>query len=135
RSVGAPRPALHARRSDAVAAARADRRASPRAAVHARPAPPRCGQADAARGRLDHRVSKRDLDATLAMHDELLARRSVEVWVGAEPTFTRADSTEPAWTNAAEGDDKLARAHALATHLANRLPGASVSRVLGRQYP
>jgi len=76
-----------------------------------------------------------DLEATLAMHDELLARRGVEVWVGAEPTFTRADSTDPAWTNSAEGDDKLARAHALATHLANRLPGASTSRVIGRQYP
>lgn len=76
-----------------------------------------------------------DLEATLAMHDELLARRGVEVWVGAEPTFTRADSTHAAWSNAAEGDDKLARAHALATHLANRLPGASTSRVLGRQYP
>lgn len=76
-----------------------------------------------------------DLEATLAMHDELLARRGVEVWVGAEPTFTRADSTHAAWSNTAEGDDKLARAHALATHLANRLPGASTSRVIGRQYP
>lgn len=76
-----------------------------------------------------------DLDATLAVHDELIARRGVDIWVGAEPTFTRADSTAPAWTNSAEGDDKLARAHALATHLANRLPGAGVSRVVGRQYP
>ena len=76
-----------------------------------------------------------DLDATLAMHDELLARRGVGVWVGAEPTFTRADSNEAAWANTPEGDDKLARAHSLATHLANRLPGAAVSRVIGRQYP
>jgi uncharacterized protein (DUF2126 family) len=76
-----------------------------------------------------------DLDATLAMHDELIARRGVEIWVGAEPTFTRADSLAPAWTADAEGDDKLARAHAMATHLANRLPSASVSRVTGRQYP
>jgi len=78
---------------------------------------------------------KDDLDATLAVHDELLARRGVEVWVGAEPTFTRADSLEPAWTSVPEGDDKLARAHLLATHLANRLPGASVVRVTGRQFP
>ncbi len=76
-----------------------------------------------------------DLDATLAVHDELLARRGVDVWVGAEPTFTRAESNHAAWANTPEGDDKLARAHALATHLADRLPGASVSRVTGRQYP
>ncbi|NVB77710.1 MAG: hypothetical protein HOV81_04885 [Kofleriaceae bacterium] len=76
-----------------------------------------------------------ELDAVLEMHDELIARRGVEIWIGAEPTFTRADSVEPAWTNAAEGDDKLARAHALANHLADMLPGASTQRVLGRQFP
>jgi uncharacterized protein (DUF2126 family) len=76
-----------------------------------------------------------DLDAVLELHDELLARRSVDVWVGAEPTFTRADSLDAAWTSAAEGDDKLARAHALATAFADRTPGASVSRVIGRQFP
>ncbi|HET7504711.1 MAG TPA: transglutaminase family protein [Kofleriaceae bacterium] len=36
---------------------------------------------------------------------------------------------------AAAGDDKLARAHALAVALADRLPGAAVSRVIGRQFP
>jgi uncharacterized protein (DUF2126 family) len=76
-----------------------------------------------------------ELDASLAMHDDLLARRGIEMYVGAEPTFTRADSTDAPWVSAAEGDDKLARAHALATHLANSQPGASVTRVLGRQFP
>jgi len=76
-----------------------------------------------------------DLDATLAMHDELLARRGVDVWIGAEPTFTRADSLDPAWAGAAEGDDKLARAHAFAGHLADQLPGAEVSRIVGRHFP
>ena len=37
------------------------------------------------------------LEASLAMHDELVTRRGVEVWIGAEPTFTRADSLDPAW--------------------------------------
>ena len=70
------------------------------------------------------------------MHDELLARRGVEVWVGAEPTFTRAESLEPAWLSAAEGDDKLARAHALAAALADRAAAAPrVTRVIGRQFP
>ncbi|HMG21579.1 MAG TPA: transglutaminase family protein [Kofleriaceae bacterium] len=76
-----------------------------------------------------------ELAASLAMHDDLIARRGVELWVGAEPTFTRTDSLEPAWTSAACGDDKLARAHALACALAARLPGAAVSRVVGRQFP
>ncbi len=76
-----------------------------------------------------------DLDASAAMHDELLARRGVEIWVGAEPTFTRADSIDPAWISEPEGDDKLARAHALATHLADSLEGAVMQRVLGRQFP
>ena len=76
-----------------------------------------------------------DLDACFAVHDDLIARRGVEIWIGAEPTFTRADSLDPAWMSAAAGDDKLARAHALATKLADTLPGAAVSRVLGRQYP
>jgi uncharacterized protein (DUF2126 family) len=75
-----------------------------------------------------------ELEASLAMHDDLLARRGVEIWIGAEPTFTRADSIEPAWTGAAEGDDKLARAHALATALGAELGGA-VARVVGRQFP
>ncbi|HSK01218.1 MAG TPA: transglutaminase family protein, partial [Kofleriaceae bacterium] len=76
-----------------------------------------------------------DLAASLAAHDELLARRNVDVWVGAEPTFTRAESEDPAWWSAAEGDDKLDRAHDLATRLADALPGAATSRVLGRQFP
>ncbi len=76
-----------------------------------------------------------ELLAEVAMHDDLVARRGIEIWLGAEPTFTRADSHAGAWTKDAEGDDKLARAHALATHLADDLPGASVVRVMGRQYP
>ncbi len=76
-----------------------------------------------------------ELDASLAVHDELLARRGVEIWIGAEPTFTRSDSIAPPWTSAAGGGDKLARAHALAVALADRLAGAVVSRVVGRQYP
>ena len=76
-----------------------------------------------------------DLDASLAMHDELIARRGVDIWVGGEPTFTRADSLDAAWNGAAEGDDKLERAYALATAFAERTPGAAVSRVIGRQFP
>lgn len=76
-----------------------------------------------------------DLDASLALHDDLIARRGVDIWIGAEPTFTREASLDPAWTGAATGDDKLARAHALAVELASHTPGAAVTRVIGRQFP
>lgn len=75
-----------------------------------------------------------DVFAALEAHDDLLARRSVDVWIGGEPTFTRPDSSESAWTNAAEGDDKARRAHALARELADALPGAALTRVIGRTY-
>lgn len=80
-------------------------------------------------------MSKEDIAASLAMHDDLIARRGVDIWVGAEPTFTRPDSLDAPWISDAEGDDKLARAHDLATRIADRIPGASVSRVIGRQFP
>jgi uncharacterized protein (DUF2126 family) len=76
-----------------------------------------------------------ELDAVLAMHDELLVRRSVDVWIGGEPTFTRADSTDPAWIDRAEGDDKLARAEALARAMAAQLPNATLGPEPGRQFP
>ncbi|HEY4177256.1 MAG TPA: transglutaminase family protein [Kofleriaceae bacterium] len=78
------------------------------------------------------------ITASIAVHDALIDRRGVEVWVGAEPTFTRAESLEPAWLSAPEGDDKLARAHALANELTSALAPAgqaSLARVIGRQFP
>jgi uncharacterized protein (DUF2126 family) len=73
-----------------------------------------------------------DLDTSLAMHDDLIARRGVDIWVGAAPTFTRADSVDPAWLADALGDDKLARAEAIATRFADLYPGASMARVADR---
>ncbi len=73
------------------------------------------------------------LAASLAMHDDQIARRGLEIWIGVEPTFTRPDSLEPPWVGAPEGDDKRARAAALAAALAALTPGAQVSHVVGRQ--
>jgi uncharacterized protein (DUF2126 family) len=75
-----------------------------------------------------------ELRGELELCDDLLARRSVDVWIGGEPTFTRADSSAPAWLHVAEGDDKLERARALADGFARRVRG-HVVRVTGRQYP
>lgn len=70
-----------------------------------------------------------DLEASLAMHDDMVSRRGIEIWLGAEPTFTRPAAMDPAWLAEIDGSDKLARAHALATAFADAHPGASVSRV------
>jgi uncharacterized protein (DUF2126 family) len=79
-------------------------------------------------------VTGDELDASIAMHDELIARRNVEIWVGAEPTFTRAESLDPAWLSAAEGDDKHARADAVAAALAAHY-GGTAAPAEGRQFP
>ncbi len=61
------------------------------------------------------------LAAELAEQDAVLRHRRLEVWVGAEPTFTDRRSQEPWWLTRAEGGDKLPRARALLTDLAPRL--------------
>ena len=76
-----------------------------------------------------------DLAADLQAHDDLVARRGLDIWIGAEPTFTRRESTDPWWLTAAEGGDKLERAHALASALTVHVPHARLTRVIGRQYP
>jgi uncharacterized protein (DUF2126 family) len=78
---------------------------------------------------------KDELEASLQLHDDLLERRGVDVWIGAEPTFTRPDSVELAWTSEPQGDDKLERAHALAVAFANATPGTTLTRIVGRQFP
>src|SRR5262249_53430780 len=77
-----------------------------------------------------------DVRPDCAALDEQVARRGLDVWLGAEPTFTRADATDPPWLFAAEGGDKLERARALLGALSRRLPGdATLHRVLGRHFP
>ena len=74
-----------------------------------------------------------ELAASLAAHDELLARRKVDVWVGGEPTFTRADSIRSGVDHHARRR-RQARARARRRERARRCaPGATVMRVIGRQ--
>ncbi|HTJ43660.1 MAG TPA: transglutaminase family protein [Kofleriaceae bacterium] len=77
-----------------------------------------------------------DVSADCAALDEQVARKGLDVWLGAEPTFTRADSTDAPWCNAADGGDKLERARALLGAFARHLPhGATLHRVVGRHFP
>ena len=75
-------------------------------------------------------------DEAVEAHDASVAALGLEVWVGAEPTFTRRDSQEPPWLSVAEGGDKEERAEALLRALAPKLAGpVRLSRAVGRQYP
>jgi uncharacterized protein (DUF2126 family) len=69
-------------------------------------------------------------------HDATLRARGLDIWIGAEPTFTRRDSQEPWWLTEAEGGDKEEHARALLEALAPRLPQRPrLMKVLGRQFP
>jgi len=74
--------------------------------------------------------------AELAEQDVILRHRGLELWLGAEPTFTDRASQDPWWLGTAEGGDKLARAGALLVELAPRLGGeARLLRLEGRAFP
>ena len=75
-------------------------------------------------------------DDDVERHDAAVSALGLEIWVGAEPTFTRRDSQEPPWLSVAEGGDKEERAEALLRALAPRLGGTvRLSRAAGRLYP
>jgi len=76
------------------------------------------------------------LEDELRAHDAAVARRGLDLWIGAEPTFTDARSIDPCWLREAEGGDKEARARALLVALAPRLGGrARLLHAKGRLYP
>jgi uncharacterized protein (DUF2126 family) len=76
------------------------------------------------------------IDEELAALDEALRARGLEIWIGAEPTFTRPEAQDPCWLYEAEGGDKEDRARALLVALAPRLSGsARLCRAVGRQFP
>ena len=75
-----------------------------------------------------------ELDAAIREHDESLAADSIEVWVGAEPTFTRRSSESPEWLNEALGETKQYYAQRILQRLHAHYPGSLVLRTVGRQY-
>jgi uncharacterized protein (DUF2126 family) len=81
-----------------------------------------------------------DDDSTTAVslelheHDARLSALGLDVWIGAEPTFTDRFSAAPEWYGRALGEGKEARARRLVGHLAAEVPGCALLRTLGRQY-
>jgi uncharacterized protein (DUF2126 family) len=63
-----------------------------------------------------------------------VARAGVDIWVGAEPTFTLRGSEAPEWLSEALGGDKYGYALRLVEALRKQHPGSVVLRTVGRQY-
>lgn len=72
-------------------------------------------------------------ESALATHDDRVAALGLDIWLGAEPTFTDRRSEAPEWLYLADGGDKAARAGAMLARLASEA-GDLVLRTLGRQY-
>ena len=75
-----------------------------------------------------------EFDAAVSAHDEALAARAIDVWIGAEPTFTRRSSESAEWLSEALGDSKLLYAQRIVQRLHAHYPGSLVLRSVGRQY-
>ncbi len=59
----------------------------------------------------------------------------MQIWLGAEPTFTLRSSQDPCWLWEAEGSGKDTYARKLTAALAKRFAGAVGFECVGRQYP
>ena len=74
-------------------------------------------------------------DAAIHAHDEAMKDCGLDVWIGAEPTFTNRRSDSPEWLTDALGDTKQNFACQITKRLHESSPGAIILRTLGRQYP
>jgi uncharacterized protein (DUF2126 family) len=74
-------------------------------------------------------------DAAVRAHDEAVTACGLDVWVGAEPTFTNRRSESAEWLTDALGETKQAYACHMLARLRDSYPGSLVLRTLGRQYP
>jgi uncharacterized protein (DUF2126 family) len=73
-------------------------------------------------------------DAAIRAHDEAVAASGIDVWTGAEPTFTNRQSEDPEWLSEALGETKQLYACRIIRQLRDRYPGSIILRTLGRQY-
>ena len=74
-------------------------------------------------------------DAAIRDHDAAIAACGLDIWIGAEPTFTNRWSESPEWLTDALGATKQTYAMRIVEQLSARYPGSLVLRTLGRQYP
>ena len=67
-------------------------------------------------------------DQAIRSHDELIKRRDLTIWIGAEPTFTDRASEAPEWLHNALGPTKEARARHMLVQALEQTPGAAILR-------
>jgi uncharacterized protein (DUF2126 family) len=77
---------------------------------------------------------KASFDAAILAHDEAVEACNIDIWVGAEPTFTNRGSEAPEWLSDALGETKLSYACHIVQRLGDSHPGSLILRTLGRQY-
>jgi uncharacterized protein (DUF2126 family) len=73
-------------------------------------------------------------DSAIRAHDAAVAGCGLEIWVGAEPTFTNRQSESPEWLTDAMGETKQAYACRFIRRMRDQQPGSMVLRTIGRQY-
>jgi uncharacterized protein (DUF2126 family) len=73
-------------------------------------------------------------DAAILAHDEAIATCGLDVWIGAEPTFTNRRSESREWLTDALGETKQTYACHIIERLRDGYPGSMILRTLGRQY-
>jgi uncharacterized protein (DUF2126 family) len=73
-------------------------------------------------------------DAAIRAHDEAITACGLDVWIGAEPTFTNRLSESPEWLAEALGETKQTYACHLIERLRESYSGSVILRTLGRQY-
>jgi uncharacterized protein (DUF2126 family) len=73
-------------------------------------------------------------DAAIHAHDAAIAACGLDVWIGAEPTFTNRLSESREWLTDALGETKQTYACHIIERLRDSYPGSIILRTLGRQY-
>jgi uncharacterized protein (DUF2126 family) len=73
-------------------------------------------------------------DAAIRALDEAVAASGIDVWIGAEPTFTNRQSESPEWLSEALGETKQDFACRIIKELRDSYSGSIILRTLGRQY-
>ncbi|MGD2118675.1 MAG: transglutaminase family protein [Chromatiales bacterium] len=74
-------------------------------------------------------------DSAIGALDAAVADSGLDIWIGAEPTFTNRLSEDAEWLTDALGKTKQDYARRIIRRLYQAYPGSMILRTLGRQYP
>ena len=75
-----------------------------------------------------------DFISAIRAHDEAVEKAGLDIWLGAEPTFTDRSSEAAEWLYQAEGGDKSQRALGMLKWFCQEMKSPIILRTIGRQY-